>query len=802
MGHMVIILRKLFGILMAVIVSMGSVCAAAEMSRHEVPSYLPYQLQERPWSPRMRPASQYMGASIVLADVDQDGSPDMVYTTNSYLAARSFAGLSEVMHYQVNFPVEYCTEDLETSSAAVAACGDLSGDGRPDLVTWGPTTDGSRWWFWVLDLGTGEHLLEFALPIGRDARRDGKWDGVYYVAGALDVPRDQKTVRALIIGCTVGYDKYGRGVMAVDPTDGAVLWRYETGPVPFRFNTGLADLDGDGTAEIIFVGRSPDNLHGERINGFSDDETRLFVLDRTGHLRWSRFLGVAFGNGELALGDMDGDSLPEIVTSVRTTPKIWGQLTVWDRDGEVLAQSAGPRQLLGVQIVSRTDRPRPSLLVTDNVLGLLEFDFRDGELVQRRAVAFQQPTNLSLVADILPDEGVETVVACVDGLIMVLDQELKPLAAMPGDTQGWGSRAIPWQPMPNTRFLLWPDVYNPSLAMIKTPFAWQRLTPYAVAAVVLIALTGAWLLWRRNPRVDAVLVHETRLTLLDNLELSHHGAIAPLKCVRRLTWHLRALQTNLGDTAKIEIRMREAWSECRESALPHLSGILERARLAGVGNGEINTVSGAIIEIRKQLEALAQDNFRPTDLTAIAEALESAERQADAALVRLRGEVASYFRADVARVVSRVRVANDPALSQARINFRAGLAASTAGGDSIPADPPPPAVVLCDPRELEFILDNLVGNAVAAMAESPTRELGVTWHTTDGMVIIDVADTGCGLPTEKWDRALNSRYSTKPDGGKGLPESRKYLHKYGGTLTILRSTPGHGSTFRIILPLN
>ncbi len=781
------------------------VSAVADDELISASRYLPYQSEAVVGISVVRGQDRYAGDSVVLMDVDGDGRQDYIYSQQGYIAASAYNPGAEILFYQLNIPPEFVAESVRHASAALFACADLDGDGKDNLIAWGHTRDRHRWWFWNLDPDTGERLSEFELPGGRDTRPDGVWDGNYFVAGAADVTVDGAKIRALIIGCTVGYDKYGRGVMAVDPRDGRVLWRYKMGPNPFHTNTRLADLDADGEIEIILLGRSPDNLNGELVNGTTDNETRLFVFDRQGQLRWSRHLGSAFGNGELDLGDTNGDGKLEIVTATRTTPDVWGELVVWNHEGQSLHRHTESTQFEGSHLVQRQDRDHPSLLVSSSDGRLLEFDLTDQGLDLRRSVRLKPRGHIGLVADILPNRGTEVVVTTKHGPLYILDRQLQPLLITDDDKAVWHGTAIPWRPDSTTTLLVWPGMPAPTLILSKAPFAWQRLLPYGVAAAALLVLGVAWLGSRRPRRVNAHLLRETRLNLLDNLELSSHGAVAPLKCVRRLVWHLRALQTDLGNNNKVEIRMRETWTECRESALPHLKGILDRAQLAGLAVDNISVVATSVVEMEKHLEIMAQDNFQEALRPEIAERLEDAEHRADSALIRLRAEVATHFRADIAQVISRVQRANQLALDQAKVEFHLGQAAMAAqadGPDISVITPPATATGLCDPRELEFVLDNLVGNAITAMSDAPVRQLRANWRATDGMVLIDVTDTGCGLPEADWDRALNSRYTSKPTGGEGLLTSRKYLRKYGGCLSIGASAPGAGSTFRVTLPLN
>lgn len=66
---------------------------------------------------------------------------------------------------------------------------------------------------------------------------------------------------------------------------------------------------------------------------------------------------------------------------------------------------------------------------------------------------------------------------------------------------------------------------------------------------------------------------------------------------------------------------------------------------------------------------------------------------------------------------------------------------------------------------------------------------------------IEIADCGCGIPAENFEKIFEPFYTTKLDGsGLGLPVTRRTVLEHGGIITV-RSTPGRGSTFTINLPI-
>jgi signal transduction histidine kinase len=109
-----------------------------------------------------------------------------------------------------------------------------------------------------------------------------------------------------------------------------------------------------------------------------------------------------------------------------------------------------------------------------------------------------------------------------------------------------------------------------------------------------------------------------------------------------------------------------------------------------------------------------------------------------------------------------------------------------------------------DAGRMAQAVGNLVSNAVKYTP--PTGEVEVTARTTEGHLRIQVRDTGVGIPPEEQDRIFDPFYrgSTSrrfPQGmGLGLSIARDFTQAHGGMIDV-KSTPGEGSTFTLMLPV-
>jgi PAS domain S-box-containing protein len=101
---------------------------------------------------------------------------------------------------------------------------------------------------------------------------------------------------------------------------------------------------------------------------------------------------------------------------------------------------------------------------------------------------------------------------------------------------------------------------------------------------------------------------------------------------------------------------------------------------------------------------------------------------------------------------------------------------------------------------------NLVVNAAQALPEGQAEqnEIRITTRLDESRVIIEVTDTGPGIPPEIIGRIFDAFFTTKPVGvgmGLGLAICHRIVTDMGGRLTVA-SKIGKGTTFQVALPIS
>jgi len=112
-----------------------------------------------------------------------------------------------------------------------------------------------------------------------------------------------------------------------------------------------------------------------------------------------------------------------------------------------------------------------------------------------------------------------------------------------------------------------------------------------------------------------------------------------------------------------------------------------------------------------------------------------------------------------------------------------------------------------DRAKLKLILDNLISNAVKFTPDGGTITVRARTNADGAQAVLDVADTGPGIPATERDRIFDAFYQgATPQGGLvrgtgiGLSVVQEFVHAHGGTVEIVEGE-FTGAHLRVRLPL-
>jgi signal transduction histidine kinase len=109
--------------------------------------------------------------------------------------------------------------------------------------------------------------------------------------------------------------------------------------------------------------------------------------------------------------------------------------------------------------------------------------------------------------------------------------------------------------------------------------------------------------------------------------------------------------------------------------------------------------------------------------------------------------------------------------------------------------------ILVEPHLLQQVVFNLVNNACQAMKDPGT--LALNTFVRDDQVVLQVKDTGPGIPENIREKIFEPFFTTKKEGlgtGLGLSLTQKIVQSSGGKI-LVQSEEGHGALFEVMLPI-
>jgi two-component system sensor histidine kinase PilS (NtrC family) len=107
--------------------------------------------------------------------------------------------------------------------------------------------------------------------------------------------------------------------------------------------------------------------------------------------------------------------------------------------------------------------------------------------------------------------------------------------------------------------------------------------------------------------------------------------------------------------------------------------------------------------------------------------------------------------------------------------------------------------IVADQQKMRQVFLNLGMNALESMPDG--GELVISTRKVKNTVIVSVEDSGTGIAGENLKEIFYPFFTTKDKGtGLGLSIAYRIIEEHNGKISV-KSTPGHGTTFEVVLPL-
>ena len=283
-------------------------------------------------------------------------------------------------------------------------------------------------------------------------------------------------------------------------------------------------------------------------------------------------------------------------------------------------------------------------------------------------------------------------------------------------------------------------------------------------------------------------------------------AATSISMVRRSTTRLEAAHKALEETnTSLEATVERRTAELRQAneEIQHFAHIVSHDLRSPLVN---------IMGFTSELEVMRKDLFER--LGSLRARLND-EADPDGALGRDFDEALSFIKRSIARMDGLIK-AILKLTREGRRELRlepldmTELVRSTAeafsyqaqqAGASIAIDPLPPCVG--DRLALEQIFANLLENALKYLRDGIPGQIRVAGRSAASKLMYDVHDNGRGINPQDHERIFDifrrSGPRDRPGEGIGLTYVRTLVRRLGGNIAV-RSEPGQGSTFTVILP--
>ncbi|MDR7306212.1 ATP-binding protein [Rhodoferax saidenbachensis] len=367
------------------------------------------------------------------------------------------------------------------------------------------------------------------------------------------------------------------------------------------------------------------------------------------------------------------------------------------------------------------------------------------------------------------------------------------------------------------------------LALAETSQKNQRWVTVLLSASLLLAWAVAQSFLGKHVLARLELVSES----LRKTEIGEGSFVVPVRGQDEIGAMARAVEQFQEDRRQLALANAALLVEktrqeelIRKLAQAH-SQLLQSEKLASIGqlaagvaheinnpvafvNSNLGTLQGYVEDLFKTLAAYEQSEKEMSPATQ--KAMRDLKQQID--IVYLREDMSSLLAESMSGLQRVKRIVQDlrnfshvDATDKQWANLEAGLDSTlnvvwSALKDKVEVQKEYGAIpeIECIPSQINQVFMNLLINAGQAIEGRGVVTLRTGYDSTH--IWVDVQDTGGGIPPENLDRIFDPFFTTKPVGtGTGLGLSIAYgiVSRHGGRIEV-KSEPGKGATFRVLLP--
>ncbi len=748
---------------------------------------LPYRFVE--YSPRV----PNLKASW-LVDLDGDGAHEVITLNRSGNGEYYYWGVRRITRDGQNIM------NQENSWVLIRPGGllDLTGDGIPELLLSRHKGNKVLLEVWAAAIdersASGDSLFALSLDIAPYRTPSGVWDG--WIGGHRVFDTDGDGVaESVVFTVGAGLCRYPRGVGLGNIVTDEVDWFVPFAGSP-QEQVAFGDLDGDGIDDMVLGLSSPCNM--AIVDDMADTCSYVVAIDMLGSVLWRHKTAGPSTFCFAECTDLDGDGVIEVVHSVGTkssgAPDSLSFSIRSGPSGELLARWANGSSVNDVTVADVDDEAVLFVACADGFLRSFSFDGSALEGVGE----VDAGASLGGVAVIEMDPmDCPVLIAVADnGSVFAFDLQLRSLAADPGYlgcNRSCPAEAIVYAD--GTRGVMVREYESALLLAFKK--APQALWPFIVLGLGFGVFGSACLprVRRRSlaslrrwliPRAD----RERSLDeLLEELKTAGHGKLAATRTLRRLREQLAMLSgiDHVPPQAFVE-RYREAVDNVVGIGLPRIVSIFREAARIGVASAVVAALGRDVTSCRRMIRNL------PSGLP---------DMEHSATLQTLLDEMMGALDVNLSELKLECRLALSSSAIE-EIRRAAGVLRVDLNEHGV--DLLVPAIstvekvrVFVTRGELSFVLENLLANAIAAVEHAEVRRIGISAAREGSQVVVLVMDSGRGIPPDLHERIFDEGFSEREGGGHGLAASKEMLVKRGGSLRVLQSAPGEGTTFELRL---